>query len=233
MLFRMNKVLYVEDDPEFQRTARETLAAICDLTIAGTVMEAQLALESEEFDLLLLDIVLPDGNGMVFCQRLRGIPRFQELPIVFCSSQSDVASRIHGLELGADDYVVKPFDPGELRARVAARLRSRSKTTEFENGIFKVDLLGQRALMRHPDGRIETLTLTPIEFKMLVLFLRNEKKLFSREELLEKVWGGTTHVSGHAIETHTSSLRKKIGEASRFLRAVPRKGYYFTFEEDQ
>lgn len=229
----MNKVLYVEDDAEFQAAAKNALTECCELSVAGSIMDAQLSLEAEEYDLILLDISLPDGNGMLFCKRLREIPKFQDTPIVFCSSQADVQNRIQGFALGADDYVVKPFDPGELRARVETRLKRKTRTlTAFDKGIFHVDLLGQKISMKTFEGTSVPLQLTPIEFKMLVLFLRNEKKLFSRDQLLQAVWGQDTHVSAHAIETHTSSLRKKIGDAGRFLKAVPKKGYYFTFEED-
>ncbi len=228
----MDKVLLVEDDFEFQDAARNALAGACALTVVASIQEAQLAMETEAYSLLLLDIGLPDGNGMIFCKRLRENPKYQDLPIVFISSMADVHMRIQGLALGADDYVVKPFDPGELRARVEIRLRRKPKTvTTFEMGIFHVDLLAQRIQMKNFEGMKIPLQLTPIEFKMLVLFLRNEKKLFTRDELLQALWGDVTHVSMHAIETHASTLRKKIGDAGRFLRVIPRKGYYFTFEE--
>lgn len=228
---KKEKVILVEDAPDMQMIVRATIGSDCDLSFAGTVAEAEKLLSGGDFDLMLLDVVLPDGSGFDYCQRLRSRAGTKSLPIFFLTGQDEIEQRVLGFKMGGDDYIVKPFEPNEFRARVFGKLKrsgSASEQTSFTRGIFTVDWGSQKAQMKKSDGAVADLNLTPIEFKLLVQFLRHEGRTFTREELLSAVWGGTVHVSGHTVDTHISSLRKKVGEYSSYFRAVVKKGYCYS-----
>lgn len=228
---KKEKVLLVEDAPDMQVIVRATIGKDCDLSCASSIAEAEKILKSNDFDMILLDVVLPDGSGFEFCQKLRSQALTRSLPIFFLTGQDEVEQRVLGFEIGGDDYIVKPFEPNEFRARVFGKLKragAASEQTSFTRGIFTVDWGSQKAQMKTSEGTVVDLHLTPIEFKLLVQFLRHEGRTFSREELLTAVWGGTVHVSGHTVDTHISSLRKKVGEYSSYFRAVVKKGYCYS-----
>lgn len=224
------KVLLVEDMPDMQLIVSKAIGEACDLTTAGTLAEAERALTGREYALLILDVRLPDGNGFEFCRQIRGGGNHRFVPIIFLTGEAEVDARVQGFELGADDYVVKPIEPREFRARVESKLRRGQiahTETSFNKGSFRVDWPLQRAFLRQTTGEA-ALALTPIEFKLLVQFLRHEDRVFTREELLEAVWGVSVHVSGHTVDTHISSLRKKIGEHGRHIKTVVKRGYCYS-----
>jgi two-component system phosphate regulon response regulator PhoB len=227
---KKEKVLLVEDAPDMQMIVRATIGNDCELTCAGSIAEAEKQLSEKDFGLLLLDVVLPDGSGFDYCQKLRAEGKFKNLPIFFLTGQDDVDKRVMGFELGGDDYITKPFEPNEFKARIFGKLKRANPGTEssFSRGIFSVDWGAQKASMTKKDGSRVELALTPIEFKLLVQFLRHEGRTFSREELLVAVWGSSVHVSGHTVDTHISSLRKKVGDFSSYFKAVVKKGYCYS-----
>lgn len=232
---KKEKVLLVEDARDMQLIVRATIGAECDLSIASTLSEARQLIRDADFSLILLDVVLPDGSGFDLCHALRAEANFKNIPIFFLTGEDGVSQRVMGFDLGADDYIVKPFEPQEFKARVLAKLKrgtAAAGPSSFSRGKFTIDWTAQKASMVKTDGAKVDLALTPIEFKLLVQFLKNEGKVFSREELLESVWGGTVHVSGHTVDTHISSLRKKIGEYSTFIKAVVKKGYCYSPENN-
>jgi two-component system, OmpR family, phosphate regulon response regulator PhoB len=223
----MAKVLLIEDDPIVQHLVRSALLEVCELSNAATVAEAMSVLETNTFDLIVLDIVLPDGDGYDFCKALRENPKYMDTPVVMLTSKSAIDERVRGFVVGADDYVVKPFSAKELSARVSSKLKKRKGLfrTDFTIGNFFVDLKTQNVSALNPAGMKQALNLTPIEFRLMVHFLQYEGYIFSRPELVKVVWGDSTHVSTHTVDTHISSLRKKMGESSRHLKAIFRRGY--------
>jgi DNA-binding response OmpR family regulator len=222
------KVLLVEDSSAMQIMVKTVIADLCELHCVGTISEAEKALAKEDYSLILLDVSLPDGNGFEFCKQLRA-QSDNNIPIIFLTGETEIEQRVLGLELGADDYVTKPIEPQEFVARVLNKLRkAKAMPAVFRKSDFKVNLNAQKAFIITSDGHEELLPLTPIEFKLLVQFLKNEGTVFSREELLQTVWGDTVHVSEHTVDTHISSLRKKMGSFGSCLRAVMKRGYYFS-----
>lgn len=229
----LEKVLLVEDAADMQRIVKATIGAVCDLICVTTLKLAEEIIQTQSIALVVLDVNLPDGTGFDFCKKLRDNETFKTLPIIFLTGENDVAQRVLGFDLGADDYVVKPFEPNEFKARVFSRLKRRNSevvTSSYSHGLFSIDWSSQKAFVVTKGERLE-LHLTPIEFKLLIHFARNEEKIFSREELLTAVWGQAVHVSGHTVDTHISSLRKKVGEYGRFFRSVVRRGYCFSPEK--
>lgn len=186
------------------------------------------ALESFYPDLVILDILLPGVDGLEICRYLKRNERFSHVPVLMLSVKDSEVDKVVGLELGADDYLTKPFSVRELVARVKAILRrvdrSEVKSSLLVFGPLIVDLEKMEVTL---EG--ERLDLTPVEFKLLVIFLQNPGKVFTREELLERFWGGR-FVVDRTIDVHVSNLRKKLGEIGGLIRSIRGVGYKFEKE---
>ncbi len=226
-----DRILLVEDALSMQLVVQAAVGSLCALTCVTAIADAEKELAQGVYSLILLDVELPDGNGFEFCKKIREHQRFGNIPIIFLTWKADVDQRVLGFSLGADDYIVKPIEPKEFSARIESKLKRRPQgplQTTFTKSDFKVDLTSHRVFLASGDESEKELNLTPIEFKLLVHFLRNEGVILSREELLVAVWGDSVHVSAHTIDTHISSLRKKIAHTGHNLKAVVKKGYCFT-----
>jgi len=226
---KKEKILLVEDTRSMQIVVQSLLGPHYELICVETFAQAEKTLDSESFSLLLLDVVLPDGDGFSFCEKLRKDSSMLNLPIIFLTSKNEVQDRVRGFNLGADDYVVKPLEPNEFTARVQAKLH-RSQSTKradvFTKGDFKVDSISQKAYLGETD-----LGLTPIEYKLFALFVKNEGQVYSRANLKKSVWGPSIHLSDHTVDTHVSSLRKKLGPYSACLKSVVKMGYGFKMSD--
>lgn len=225
-----SKVLLVEDIPAMQMLVKSLIGQACLLTCADNLKQAEEALNNHQFSLVLLDVILPDGNGFEFCEMIRKQERFQGLPIIFLTSQNEIKDRVRGFNLGADDYVIKPFEPNEFVARVNAKLKrivSARPQTSLYHRSFEIDLKSLRAFSLSSDGAKISLGLTPIEFKLLTHFINHEEKIVSRENLVKAAWGDAIHVTAHTVDTHISSLRKKLRCTHYDLKAVVKQGYCF------
>jgi two-component system, OmpR family, response regulator RegX3 len=173
------------------------------------VATGEAALEAPEPDLVLLDLGLPDTDGFAVARRLRGR---SDVPIIIVTAKGEEIDRVAGLELGADDYLVKPFGFRELLARIRAvtrRTHERPTTRSARIGSLEVDVRGRRARL---DGR--ELDLTPKEFDLLALLAREPGAVVSRSEILLEVWQTTWYGSAKTIDVHVAALRKKLGDAS-------------------
>lgn len=191
-------------------------------------------------DLVILDIMLPALDGFEVCKRIRA---WSKTPILMLTARGDEDDRIQGLELGADDYLVKPFSPRELVSRVRAILRRVEGQTAEANGAnagagasqasskpalrfpdMTVDLLARRVEVKHAE-----VLLTPTEFDLLALLAQSPDRVYTREMLMNKIWGYDYYGDGHIIDVHISALRKKIEANSeyRYIKTVWRVGYKF------
>lgn len=166
--------------------------------------EAFRAFQKHEPNLVLLDVMLPGKNGFQICQAIR---RVSNVPIVMLTARSDTEDVVHGLEAGADDYVPKPFKPRELVARVRARLRGETdvEDEQLELGELQIDVSGHEVARGD-----ECISLTPLEFDLLVALARAPWRVFSREELLEQVWGYRHAADTRLVNVHVQRLRSKI-----------------------
>jgi len=179
----------------------------------------------EDFDLILLDVMLPRKDGFEVCRELRR--GGSKIPIIMLTAKVQEAEKVMGLELGADDYVTKPFSPRELRARVKAALRrtSEDESQTYRFGDSEVDF--ERCELRRSGKPVE---LTALEFKLLAAFVRNRGRLLSRGQLLDLVWGHDTFVTDRVVDNHVVALRKKIEperSQPRYLLSVRGMGYRF------
>jgi two-component system phosphate regulon response regulator PhoB len=182
-------------------------------------------------DLVLLDLTLPDRSGIAVCQALRADPRTADLPIVMISARVDEADRIAGLEVGADDYIPKPFSLRELVLRVRAVLRRRAAAPgepgRLDCGRVSVDAHGYRAWL---DGH--ELPLTALELRLLVALVGHAGRVRSREALLADVWGAEADVTARSVDTLVLHLRDKLGPAAGQLQTMRSVGYRFRPEVD-
>ena len=221
----MSRILLVEDDPDIVLPLED------DLRLEGYQVEAVgdgetalRRLEEARFDLLLLDVMLPGLDGFDVCRRLRRAG--SQLPIVLLTAKAQEAEVVMGLELGADDYVTKPFSPRELRARLKAVLRRRDDTPrQVRFGDLEVDF--ERVELRRGGTPVE---LTPIEFKLLSTFVRHPGRVLTRRQLLDRVWGPETYITERVVDTHVGNLRKKIErepKQPRYVVSVLGVGYRF------
>ncbi|MGO9094731.1 MAG: winged helix-turn-helix domain-containing protein [Bryobacteraceae bacterium] len=186
-------------------------------------------------DLLLLDILLPDENGLEICRLLREDSRLAALPIVFVTAKGEEFDRILGLELGADDYVVKPFSPRELLARVKAVLRRKTRQAEpgevIEAGELRMDARTQDVIVRGQPA-----SLSALEFRLLFFLAAHPRRIFSRERLLDEVWGGDRYVTPRTIDVHVRRLREKIEarpDAPEYIGTVRGAGYRFVGQPNE
>jgi len=222
----MTKILIVEDEPSI------ALALEDDLRREGYETEvvsdgdtAAKKATTDKFDLILLDVMLPKKDGFEVCRDVRraGI----HAPIILLTAKTQEAEKVMGLELGADDYVTKPYSARELRARIKAHLRRSSVQVEevYRFGDAELDFV--KCELRRGGKRVE---LSALEFKLLSAFVKRCGRLMTREQLLDEVWGHGTHVTDRVVDNQVNNLRKKIEpepERPRYLIALRGLGYRF------
>jgi len=228
------RVLIVEDEPDIARLVREHLADVgCDAVVAADAAQARARFAAGDLDLVVLDRMLPDGDGLALCGEFRRAAA--TLPILMLTAKSTELDRVVGLEVGADDYLVKPFSVAELQARVKALLRRVEALREvaaapphderLEHDGLEIDV--QRRAV-HVAG--EPVELTAREFDLLLFFARHPGRVFSRMQLLDKVWGYNHEGYEHTVNSHINRLRAKIEPQParpRYVLTVWGVGYKF------
>jgi len=223
----------VEDEPAITEPLAEALAREgWDSAVAATAADGLELAEQLRPELVLLDVMLPDGSGYDVCRELR---RRSEVPIIMLTARGEETDRIVGLEVGADDYVVKPFSARELVARIRAVLRRAPRepageADAIEVGALRLDHARHEATL---DG--EPLDLTRKEFELLRLLMRNAGTVVSREQLIDEVWDVNWFGPTKTLDVHVSGLRKKLGDdpsAPRYLHTVRGVGFRFASAEE-
>jgi two-component system phosphate regulon response regulator PhoB len=224
----MPKVLIVEDEESLTLLLRYNLEAegySVDACARGD--EAEIRLRETVPDLLVLDWMLPGLSGIELCRRLRNRPQTEKLPVIMLTARGEEAERIRGLSTGADDYMVKPFSVPELMARIRAILR-RTKPAVVSGMLTAGDIELDRTTHRvRRTGR--EIHLGPTEFRLLEFLMQSPGRVFSREQLLDGVWGHDVYVDERTVDVHIGRLRKAInrGKARDPIRTVRGAGYAF------
>jgi two-component system, OmpR family, phosphate regulon response regulator PhoB len=196
--------------------------------------EALEAVSAEKPDLVVLDLMLPGFSGYDVLQELRRRPDLAEVPVVVLTARRDEADRVMGLELGADDYVTKPFSPRELVLRVGAVLRRAQSPAvagggrTLRAGAIVVDLNALRVEIDH-----EELELTPTEYRLLVTLLERRGRVQSRQQLLETAWDIHARIETRTVDMHVQRLRSKLGRHGELIETVRGFGYRFRVREDE
>jgi DNA-binding response OmpR family regulator len=221
----VSRIAVIEDDADLSFTIRLNLEREgYAVTTFGNGQEGLLAVQQGAFDFLLLDLNLPDLDGFTICRELRRTTITATLPILMLTARASEADRVTGLELGADDYLVKPFSVRELLARVAAILR-RAKGTEtdasaYDDGQLRIEPRTLRVYVRG-----EEVKLAKKELELLWMLIRNRPSVVSRERMLSEVWQMADDVETRTVDAHIRNLRKKIGKER--IRTVIGYGYRF------
>lgn len=224
------KILVVDDEPDAVELIEFNLkSAGFEVVTASDGAEAIKRALALMPDLILLDIMLPEVDGMEVCKTLRRDPVTAGIPIIMLTAKAAEIDRVLGLELGADDYVTKPFSPRELVLRVKGLLRrgkpAEEKTEKIVIGDLVLDIPRHQVLLQ---GKQVDLTAT--EFKLLTVLAQRRGRVQSREQLLQDVWEYDNLIDTRTVDTHMRRLREKLGRAARFLDTVRGVGYRFVEE---
>jgi two-component system, OmpR family, phosphate regulon response regulator PhoB len=223
-------ILVVEDERDLQRVLTYNFKqAGFDVVSAPDGETALRAVKEERFDLVLLDLMLPDMPGTEVCRRLKQSPQTSAIPVVMVTAKGEEVDRIVGFELGADDYVVKPFSVRELVLRVRAILRRAEGSAEAEErftfGKLEVDRAAHRAWVVG-----EEVAFTALELRLLVMLYDRRGRVLTRDLLLDEVWGSHVDVTARNVDTHVKRVREKLGAAGEYIETVRGVGYRFRAE---
>jgi len=225
------RIAIVEDEAE--------LASLIEYNLTRSGYQTQIltgahatfrTLEQSKPDLVILDVMLPEMDGFELCRLIRRSPVLARTPVLFLTARSDEVDRVLGLEIGGDDYMTKPFSPRELIARVKAHLRREEMDAEpgaVAVGPFRLDRTARRVYMGDRE-----LTLTSTEFNLFEFFLMHPGRAYSRDQLLESVWGEQRYVTPRTVDVHVRRLREQIEEQPdnpQYLTTV--RGFGYRFEE--
>ncbi len=225
------KILLVEDDKHISKLVKYNLEKNgfdCISVITGE--EAFEILDRMPVDLIILDIMLPKMDGFEVCKHIRNHKKFSVIPVIMLTARGEEVDRIVGLELGADDYMIKPFSPRELILRVKAILkRGRPKEEPvkeiIEAGPITLDTARHKVVVDKKE-----VVLTAMEFKLLLTLMQRQGRVQSRDKLLSDVWDIESDVTTRTIDTHVKRLRQKLGKGGNFIETI--RGHGYRFKED-
>ena len=225
-------ILVVEDEDSLATLLQYNLQKEgYDVALAGDGEEALLLVDERLPDLVVLDWMLPKVSGIEVCRRLRQRNETRNLPIIMLTARGEETDRVRGLDTGADDYVVKPFSMTELTARIRAVLR-RLRPGLAEDRVRRGDILIDRVAHRVKRAGAEISTWGPTEFRLLDYLMQHPGRVFSREQLLDAVWGSDVYVEARTVDVHIGRLRKALGvsETDDPIRTVRSAGYSLDLE---
>lgn len=227
-----NTILVVEDEPSVRDMIGLTLEqAGYEWTSAGDVSEARAKLADYSPSLVLLDWMLPGISGLDYARELRRGEATRELPVILLTARDAEDDKIRGLDVGADDYVTKPFSPRELIARIKAVLRRTGHDTEdaiISQGGLSLDTAAHRI-----SAGEQKINLGPTEFRLLHFFMSHPDRVFSRDQLLDRVWGSNVYIDDRTVDVHVRRLRKALSPhgCDRLIQTVRGAGYRFSEQE--
>jgi two-component system phosphate regulon response regulator PhoB len=196
------------------------------------LLEAKSQIESDSFSLILLDLMLPDGSGLDLCREIKSDKEKSSVPIIILTAKDDEVDKVVGFELGADDYVTKPFSVRELILRMKAVLKrgeKKSDNVEVQRqfGQLSIDTESHEVFVDNNE-----ITLTALEFKLLCQLVDRRGRVQSRDQLLSDVWGYSAEVTTRTVDTHIKRLREKLGSMGKYVQTIRGVGYKFTRTPD-
>ena len=227
------RILIVEDEPDIRATLEYNLHRENYLTESvGTISEAEKILKETDISIILLDLMLPDGSGLDLCRKLKSEKESNSIPIIILTAKDDEVDKVVGFELGADDYVTKPFSVRELILRIKAILKRGAKKPEIleverEFGDLKIDTESHEVFVN--DNEV---VLTALEFRLLKQLVDRRGRVQTREQLLSDVWGYSADITTRTVDTHIKRLREKLGVIGKYVQTIRGVGYKFTRTPD-
>jgi len=224
------KILVIDDEKNIRELIKFNLEAEDYKVITAATGKEGLELMDNSFDLIVLDLMLPEIDGLTVCKKIRNSENYNFIPIIMLTAKSEEVDKILGLEIGADDYMTKPFSPRELLARIKAIFRRVDDQDKKENKKSEKEIIRAGKLELDQDRHEarkngEPLQLTPKEFELLKYLLFNKNRVLTRDVLLEKIWGYTYSGDTRTVDVHIRRLRKKIGDG--YITTVRGVGYKF------
>ena len=228
-------ILVVEDEPDINKTvsyniANEGLKPLSALNLT----EAESYISSNNISLIILDLMLPDGSGLDFCKKLKSSNAYSDIPIIIVTAKDNEVDKVVGFELGADDYVTKPFSVRELMLRIKAILKRNSKDMT-QNTSSKIETFGILSINEDSHEVFindDEIILTALEFKLLKHLLDRRGRVQTRDQLLSDVWGYSAHITTRTVDTHVKRLREKMGVMSKYVQTIRGVGYRFSRNPD-
>lgn len=227
------KILIIEDEPDIRKTLEYNISREgYSVVSASSLVEAKSQIESDSFSLILLDLMLPDGSGLDLCRDIKSDKEKSSIPIIILTAKDDEVDKVVGFELGADDYVTKPFSVRELILRMKAVLKrgeKKSDNVEVQRqfGQLSIDTESHEVFVDNNE-----ITLTALEFKLLCQLVDRRGRVQSRDQLLSDVWGYSAEVTTRTVDTHIKRLREKLGSMGKYVQTIRGVGYKFTRTPD-
>ena len=229
-----SRVLVIEDEPDIRKTIDYNLTKESfEVIQAASIEEGEKALASNKIDVIILDLMLPDGSGLTLCRDIKSEPNTKNIPVIILTAKTEEVDRVVGFELGADDYVTKPFSVRELILRVKAILK-RGVSTEIQKDNAQ-DTFGELTLNYDEYQAYinnEEISLTALEFKLLKHLINRKGRVQTRDQLLEDVWGYSSNVTTRTVDTHIKRLREKLGIVGDHIQTIRGVGYRFSRKTD-
>ena len=229
-----SRVLVIEDAPDIRKTIDYNLSKESfEVIQAASIEEGEKALASNKIDVIILDLMLPDGSGLTLCRDIKSEPNTKNIPVIILTAKTEEVDRVVGFELGADDYVTKPFSVRELILRVKAILK-RGVSTEIQTDNAQ-DSFGELTLNYDEHQAYinnEEISLTALEFKLLKHLINRKGRVQTRDQLLEDVWGYSSNVTTRTVDTHIKRLREKLGIVGDHIQTIRGVGYRFSRKTD-
>lgn len=222
-----SRILIVDDEPDILRVVKDLLEGEnYSVATAKNASEAFKRIKDSKPQLIVLDLKLPGTDGLEICRTLKAEERTRDISVIILSTKSEDSDKIVGLEIGADDYVTKPFSPGELVARVKAVLRKNNQKEDYGT-ILKSGELQINLNERSVSVRNKSLTLTKKEFELICLLMKKKGKVLNRAFLIESIWGYEYFGTTRTVDVHVKSLRKKLGKYAKNIITIGGMGYKF------
>ena len=231
----MNKnILVIEDEPDIRKNLEYNLGREGFIVSSeASLSDAEKKLENNnDFSLIILDLMLPDGSGLDLCKKIKGNPGTESIPIIILTAKDDEVDRVVGFELGADDYVTKPFSVRELILRIKAVLKRGQKKedvveVERQFGDLSIDVESHEVHVNN-----DQIDLTALEFRLLRQLVDRRGRVQSRDQLLSDVWGYSSEVTTRTVDTHIKRLREKLGPMGKYVQTIRGVGYKFSRSPD-
>ena len=225
-----SRVLIIEDEPDIRKTIDYNLSKESfQVFQAGSIAEGEQSILDNSPDVIILDLMLPDGSGLTLCRDVKSNEETKHIPIILLTAKADEVDRVIGFELGADDYVTKPFSVRELILRVKAILKrgvsevTKEDEAEFIFGELKLNLDAHQIFIGNNE-----ISFTALEFRLLKHLIDRRGRVQSRDQLLEEVWGYSAEVTTRTVDTHIKRLREKLGSTGEYIQTIRGVGYRFS-----
>ncbi len=225
-----SRILLIEDSIESQLIVQRALGFKYQVETASSVEEARIKINSRSYALILMDVMLPDGQGFDLCREVRDQLESTSTPVVFLTGKNSISDKYAGFSLGADDYVTKPFDTAELLIRVDSLILRAQRRRYFSENITKGPIrleVQNMSVFLNVDGEERQISMTPIEFKLLLKFVQSHQIVLTRQQLLDSIWGNDVFIEDRSIDKHICTIRKKIQPYDHSIKTVSGVGYKF------